>query len=84
MIEATRREEMLASQTFRSYQPDRMLLIPVALQEWLPSDHPAYFISDLVGQLDLREAPSLPKGSPRTGWGPTYEGSPILLERRLP
>ena len=41
------------SKTFRPYQPDQMLLMPVALQEWLPSDHLAYFISDVVDQLDL-------------------------------
>ena len=43
------------SKTFRPYQPDQMLLMPVALQEWLPSDHLAYFISDVVDQLDLGE-----------------------------
>ncbi len=41
------------SKTFRPYQSDQMLLMPVALQEWLPEDHLAYFISDVVDQLDL-------------------------------
>ena len=41
------------SKTFRPYAPDQMLLMPVALQEWLPLDHLAYFISDVVDQLDL-------------------------------
>jgi transposase len=41
------------SKTFRPYQPDQMLLLPVALQEWLPQDHLAYFISDVVDHLDL-------------------------------
>jgi transposase len=41
------------SKTFRPYQPDQMLLMPVALQEWLPEDHLAYFISDVVDHLDL-------------------------------
>ena len=27
--------------------------MPAALQEWLPDDHLAYFISDVVDQLDL-------------------------------
>ena len=31
------------------------MLLPVALREWLPEDHLAYFISDLVDQLDLSE-----------------------------
>jgi transposase len=30
-----------------------MILLPIALQEWLPSDHLAYFICDVVDQLDL-------------------------------
>ena len=29
------------------------MLLPAALQEWLPEDHLAYFISDVVDQLDL-------------------------------
>ena len=41
------------SKTFRPYDPDRQLLLPAALQEWLPEDHLAYFISDVVDQLDL-------------------------------
>ena len=31
------------------------MLLPAALQEWLPDDHRAYFISDVVDQLDLSE-----------------------------
>ncbi len=41
------------SKTFRPYEPDQQLLLPVGLHEWLPSDHLAYFISDVVDQLDL-------------------------------
>lgn len=41
------------SKTFRRYEPDQMLLMPVSLQDWLPADHLAYFISDVVDQLDL-------------------------------
>lgn len=41
------------SKSFRPYEPDQMLLMPVALQEWLPEDHLAYFISDVVDHLDL-------------------------------
>ena len=43
------------SKTFRPYDPDQQLLLPVALQEWLPPDHLAYFISDIVDQLDISE-----------------------------
>jgi len=41
------------SKAFRPYEPEQMLLMPVALQEWLPPDHLAYFISDVVDHLDL-------------------------------
>ena len=41
------------SKTFRPYDPEQQLLLPAALQEWLPEDHLAYFISDLVEHLDL-------------------------------
>ena len=41
------------SKTFRPYDPEQQLLLPAALQEWLPSGHLAYFISDVVDQLDL-------------------------------
>ena len=42
------------SKIFRPYDPDQQLLLPPALQEWLPEDHLAYFISDVVNQLDPR------------------------------
>jgi len=39
--------------TFRPYQPDQLLVLPPSLQEWLPADHLAYFVSDVVDGLDL-------------------------------
>ena len=41
------------SKTFRPYDPEQQLLLPAALQEWLPPDHLAYLVSDVVDQLDL-------------------------------
>ena len=43
------------SKTYLPYDPDQQLLLPAALQEWLPEDHLAYFISDVMDQLDLSE-----------------------------
>ena len=43
------------SKTCHPYGPDQKLLLPAALQEWLPTDHLAYFISDIVDQMDLPE-----------------------------
>jgi len=38
---------------YRPYEPDQLLLLPPALQDWLPADHVVFFLSDLVDQLDL-------------------------------
>jgi transposase len=38
---------------FRTYLPEQDLLLPLSLREWLPEDHLAYFVSDVVDQLDL-------------------------------
>lgn len=35
------------------YEPDQMLLLPEALQDWLPEGHLAHFISDAIDGLDL-------------------------------
>ena len=43
------------SKTYLPYEPDQQLLLPAALQEWLADDHLAYFISDVVDQLDMSE-----------------------------
>ena len=40
--------------TFRPYAPDQDLLLPLSLREWLPEDHVAYFISEVVEALDLK------------------------------
>ena len=41
------------SKTFRPYEPDQPFLMPASMRDWLPSDHLAYFISDVVEHLDL-------------------------------
>ncbi len=39
---------------FRSFEPDAVMLVPPSLDEWLPGNHLARFIADLVAQeLDL-------------------------------
>lgn len=35
------------------YEPQQMLLLPEAIQDWLPEGHLAHFISDTVDALDL-------------------------------
>jgi len=39
--------------TFRPYAPDQDLLLPQNLREWLREDHLAYFIHEVVEELDL-------------------------------
>ena len=41
------------SKTFRPYEPDQISLMPASMQDWLPTDHLSYFISDVVDHLDL-------------------------------
>ena len=55
------------SKTYLPYGPDQQLLLPAALQEWLPDDHLAYFISDVVDQLDLSDITARNEGEPRGG-----------------
>jgi len=41
------------AKTYRAYLPEQDLLLPPSLCDWLPKDHLAYFVSDVVDQLDL-------------------------------
>ena len=43
------------------------MLLPAALQEWLPEDHLSYFISDLVEHLDLSAITARYQGEGRGG-----------------
>jgi len=41
------------SKTYRPYEPKQAFLMPVSLQDWLSEDHLAYFLLDVVDELDL-------------------------------
>ena len=43
----------MPTRTFRPYEPNQLLLLPPSLRDWLPADHLAYFVADLVEELDL-------------------------------
>src|SRR5579862_264089 len=43
------------SKHYRPYEPDQRLLLPPNLDEWLPENHMARFVRDVVGELDLGE-----------------------------
>ena len=40
---------------FKAYDLDQLLLLPPDMRQWLPEDDLAYFIVDVVNQLELRE-----------------------------
>src|SRR5208283_50116 len=40
---------------FIAYEPDKPLELAPDIRKWLPEDHLALFISDVVDSLDLRE-----------------------------
>jgi len=67
--------------TFKPYTPDQLLLLPPALQDWLPEGHVALFLSDVVDHaLDLSPI----RASYETGDGrgqPPYH--PALLVKLL-
>lgn len=64
---------------FKEYHPDQMLLLPPSLQEWLPEDHLAYFLSDVVEEMDLRDIYAEYDGS--SGGQPAYH--PQLMVKLL-
>ena len=41
------------AKTFRPYEPDQLLLMPPALQDWVPEGHLARLVCDVVETLDL-------------------------------
>ena len=67
------------SKTYLPYDPDQQLLLPQALQEWLPEDHLAYFVSDVVDQLDLSEITDRYERERRGG--PPY--NPLMMVKVL-
>jgi transposase len=45
---------MMTTRTFRPYDPEELWLLPPSPRDWLPEDHLAYFLSDLMDVLDLK------------------------------
>ena len=68
----------MMAKTFRPYAPDQMLLLPPSLREWLPEDHPVYFVNDLVESLDLK--PILSAYSEERGYPPYH---PLLMTKLI-
>jgi hypothetical protein len=41
------------AKTYRPYFPEQDFLLPPSPKDWLPEDHLAYFVADVVDQLGL-------------------------------
>ena len=58
---------------FRTYDQDQSFLMPPSLRDWLPADHLAHFVSELVDEvLDL--APFLASYTEARGFPPITPG----------
>ncbi len=47
------------AKTYRTYLPEQDFVLPPSLRDWLPEDHLAYFVSDVVDELDLSAVESI-------------------------
>ena len=41
------------SQRYKPYDPHHTFLLPASMRQWLPEGDLAYFVMDMVGELDL-------------------------------
>jgi transposase len=67
------------AKTYRPYVPEQDLLLPPSLREWLPENHLAYFVSDLVDHLDLSAIVAVYEEDER-GYPPYH---PVMLTKLL-
>ena len=67
------------AKTFRPYLPEQELLLPPSVNDWLPEHHLAYFVSDLVEELDL-SAIVTPYEDEERGYPPYH---PVMLTKVL-
>lgn len=67
------------AKTYRPYVPEQDLLLPPSLRAWLPEGHLAYFVSDLIDQLDLSAITAVYEAEER-GYPPYH---PVMLTKVL-
>src|SRR5919197_6764672 len=67
------------AKTYRPYVPEQDLLLPPSLREWLPEDYLAFFVSDLIDQLDLTAITNVYEDEER-GYPPYH---PVMLTKVL-
>jgi len=44
---------MTKTKKFRDHDPKQIMALPPSLSDWLPADHPSYFVSEVVEGFDL-------------------------------
>jgi transposase len=67
------------AKTYRPYVPEQDLLLPPSINDWLPDNHLAYFVSELVDELDL-SAIVRPYEAEDRGYPPYH---PVMLTKVL-
>src|SRR4029450_11351851 len=67
------------AKTYRPYVPEQDLLLPPSLRDWLPEDHLAFFVSDLIDQVDLSAITTVYEDEER-GYPPYH---PVMLTKVL-
>ena len=67
------------AKTYRPYLPEQDFLLPPSLRDWLPEDHLAYFVSDLIDHVDLSAITKVYEAEDR-GYPPYH---PVMLTKVL-
>jgi hypothetical protein len=67
------------AKTYRPYLPEQDFLLPPSPREWLPESHLAYFVTDLIDQLDLSAITTVYEDEER-GYPPYH---PVMLTKVL-
>jgi transposase len=67
------------AKTYRPYVPEQDLLLPPSLRDWLPEDHLAFFVSDLIDHMDLSAITAVYEDEER-GYPPYH---PVMLTKVL-
>lgn len=67
------------ARTFRPYDQDQDYLLPPSIRDWLPDDHLAHFISDIVDALDLSKIYNVYELGGKMGQPPYHPGMMVKL-----
>jgi len=67
------------AKVFRPYDPEQQLLLPPSLDDWLPEEHPARFVSELLDRLDLT-AITAPYEREERGYPPYH---PVMMTKLI-